>query len=356
MSNTTSIQFSRTPLPDVQWDGDFDELIDLIVAHLIGDLENGAFTGQDGGTEPTSNVGLWFHNFTWYAWDEDVDKYLPLPVVAGRLYQGALRKTHLISGATTGDVDLFLPDQNGGTIATLDDLADAAQTTTLDGSQNFFVTGGGSRKRYYIVVLANISAGITGFNDGDRVDIWLEQPDVSPTKTVTWTPLINWMGGSPPVLSAYAAGHRKIDRVTIWKVEGLYFGEFQQGADIPTAGGDTTAPTVVSFFGAAGLITLTASESLRGKTVTNSEFVVKKNGTNQTINTITVSGKQIVIDLAATFTKADVMQVQYVNSLNQIKDLAGNNMVAFGLHSVVNGSNTTGSGGGGFDTGGGLEP
>lgn len=353
---STSIVFGRTPLPATQWDGDIDDFIDLIVAHLTGDLEAGAFTGQIDGTEPTSDIGLWLKNNVWYGWSDDVDKYLPIPMVTGRLFQGTLRTTQLISGAESDNIELFLPNQDGGTLATLQDLADAAQTTTLDGSANFFITGGGSRKRYYAVITANVSVGLTGFNDGDRVDIWLEQPDSSPTKTVTWTPLINWMGGSAPVLSAYAAGHRKVDRVTVWKVEGLYFGEFEQGADIATAGGDTTAPTPVSFFGAAGNITITASESLRGATVTNSDFVVKKNGTNQTINTITVSGNQIVIDLAGTFTKTDTMQVQYINALHQIKDLAGNQMAAIALHAVVNGSNATGSGSGGFDTGGGLQP
>lgn len=341
---STIINFSRTPLPNTQFEGDIDDFIDLIVAHLEGTLENGAITGQVGGSEPLADIGFWF-NEVFYTWNELAGKYLPIPLLAGRVYNDVVYNTFLQSSATA-DRTLTLPDKDG-TLATTDEVVVKNPTVTLGGTT--LALNGFLNSWFYHVLIANITnISLAPLVDGQVVELWIEAP-ASTSFTVAWTPLIHWMGGAAPVQSTSGAGVRTIDHYKVWRVGDIILGEQVQGAEITIASSpDSVAPTIVAFNGSVATIILTASEPVRGGDLVESDFVVKKNGNTQTINTATASGKLITLILDNAFIKADLIQVQYLNVAHTVKDVYGNNLAAFALTTVVNGSNATGTGAGGF--------
>lgn len=340
---STIINFSRTPLPSTQFEGDIDDFIDLIVAHLEGTLENGAITGQVGGSEPISDIGGFWFNEVFYTWNELAGKYLPIPLLAGRVYNDVLYTTFLQSSATA-DRTLTLPDKNG-TLATIDEVINKNDTETPVASP---ITLDYTKNAYYYVVLAADTTFHDNMADGCRIDLWVENSQNNGFDV--FFPGIIFMGTVPPVQTAGTSTQRALDHYILYRVDGITFGEHIANGLIlaPLSGGDNTGPVAVTFFGAVDTITITCNESIRGGSLTTSDFVVKKNNNVQSISSASANGNKITIDLAVSFLKADVIQVQYLNVAHTVKDLAGNPMLAFGLHAVVNGTNATGNGAGGF--------
>src|SRR6266446_917885 len=104
MPTLANINFGRTPLPNTQWNGDISALLDLLVAHLTGTLDNGAIAGQVGGSQPSSNVGPWLNNNTWYNYDTVLGVYQPFPMVTGTFFGGSLFTTQLLSTANAANI------------------------------------------------------------------------------------------------------------------------------------------------------------------------------------------------------------------------------------------------------------
>lgn len=357
MPNTT-ITFGRTPLPNVQWTGDADALLDLIATHLTGALVSGALVGQVGGATPSSNIGFYFNNYIWYAWNSIAAAYLPDPVVAGRVYDGVLRLTTLQSGATGANVLLTLPDQDGATLATTKDVLAHNPTATVSGASIAIDT---TKNAYtYIVLTANATIGGSAMVDGQQIDLWIENPAGS-TFTVTWGAPVTWFGTTPAMSPSPNATTRVIDHYILFKVGNIIFGQYVQGATILTTGGsaDTTPPTVTGFIGDASSITLTASEPLRGTAPPLGDFgvvrVVGGSSTALTITSITISGTAIVLAITQSMATGDVVKVTFNGASATIKDLAGNVMASFAQTTVpiVAGTNANNTGGGRFRSGGG---
>lgn len=341
-----NVTIGRTALPNTQFRGNIDELLQLFVDHLYGTLATGTLTGQLNGTAPTSDVGPWLNQTIWEVWNDDEARYLPAAVVAGRMYLGTLVTTEIKSGATVNRT-LTTPDKDG-TIATTADINTPNATQTLGGS-SFFIDGA-QRTTFYVVLSGTTSIGVANFVDNLKVDVYLEQPNNS-SFTVTWTPAIIWIGGTP-TMSTAASGHRSIDHYTIRKVGDLYFGEYVQTADIVTAGFDTSAPTFVSSSRFSDTVTLNYSEPLRGAAINVADFVVKHAGTNQTISSATANGSKVTIVTATTAGKNVATQVSYTGT--DIKDLAGNAAANLALTTVPYGTTSSGGDPGGFGGSNGL--
>lgn len=354
---SSEVIFNRTPFPNVQFAGDIDALFDLFVAHLEGNIE-GVFVGQINGAEPTEDIGLWLNNNVWEAWSSTASKYLPIPLTTGRLYNSILRKTTLLSGATTGDVTLTLPDKNGATIATTSDVFTPVPTVTVAGSGTASCDMN-TNSRFYILLSVDTNIFCHNMTDGEVMHIYVENPQ-SGTNVVSFHTLptvadIYWDNGTlaSPVQTAGDSTHRAVDHYIIERVGTLYFGRKTPGYLIPTTGGsaDTTAPTMLTFVANFDTVGMTASELLRNGALTIAEFVVKKNGATQTVSSADASGANVTLVLANSFVSSDVITVQYLNTVHSVKDLAGNNMAAFAATTCVNA--TPGGGGGGFGLHGG---
>lgn len=363
----TAITFGRTPLPNVQWTGDADALLDLIATHLTGDLVNGALVGQVGGSFPLSDVGFYFNNFIWYSWNAFSGQYLPNPLIAGRISNDVLYYTTLQSGAASGNVTLTLPDANGATLATTEDIRHHDPTTTITGANIAFDTT--MDNFMYVVLVAHCNITVSGMADGQRADIWVENP-ANQSFNLNFTNSVVWFGGVPDQSPATASSTtRYIDHYTFYKVGTILFGEYKQGATILTTGGgtaDTTAPLVTNWVGNETSITLTANELLIGALPPSSDFVVQRthsgSGTAVTmaVSLVFVTGNTIKLTVTPTtggigLVSTDTVRVTFNATSQQIKDLANNPMGAFAAHivSIFSGTNATETTGGGFRTGGG---
>lgn len=353
MATSRNVNFTLIPVPNTPFNGDIAELLSLLASHLTGTLDNGAFLGQSGGTEPMTDIGIWLNGFTWEGWSDLDGKYLPFPVKAGAINNGVLYTTTLQSGAASADITLNLPDEDGQTLATLINVFTPTPTKT--------VTGGAigidwsAHTRYYGVLNANatISDSVAP-TDGQIVDIWLENP-ASATWTVTWPATDVPVGGSFPTQTVGTSGHRKIDHYRRFCVGTTVFLEKVQNFDIATSGGDVTPPVVSTITMTSGTanIVIAFNELLQGATLSVSDFIIKKNGVVQTILTAASSGFNVNLQLSSAITTGNTVTVQYTGS--SIKDTAGNVAAVFGPSAcTVNATPQGGSGGGGGGSGGGY--
>jgi hypothetical protein len=368
MPNTvTNISFGLEPLPNVQWSGDVSQLLQLLVSHLTGTLESGAFVGQIGGSEPTSDIGLWLDNNTIKKWSSVAGKYLPLPVVAGTLFGSNLYTTNLISTAASGNIQLNLPDRNGATLATLDDISGGAGTGLVVGLSTVSETAvsGGTLSFDWIAVKngGNLYATLTGSNgavsvveanspsDGQAEAMWIEQSanGSSTPFTITWP--ASWVVSTGAVLTNRSSTNRIVDRFVVRRIGSLTFVEQNKSWSIPVsgAGSDTTAPTVTAISNTAGnsTVTISFSELLQGGVLDATKWAVMKNGASNAVSSAIASSNGVFLTVANTFIITDTGTVQYTGT--DVKDSAGNTAASFGPSSIlIAGSGIRGGGAGGF--------
>lgn len=353
----TKINFGRTPLANIQWNGDISDLLDLLVEHLTGALDNGAFTGQIGGSAPTSDIGLWLNGNTIYNWSATDGRYLPLPIITGSLFGGNLYTTQLISRAATASITLNLPDQNGKTLATTDDIRLAGTTQTQaavsGGSVSFdwsAILNGGSL--YVTLSGANGAVTIAEANapsDAEFANIWIEQSASGSATpfTITWPSL--WQVSTSAVLTNRGVSSRVIDHFVVYRVGSQTFVEQRQTFGVATTGGgsDTTPPVVSSIDNSAGsdVIEITFNESLQGKTLDSTKWSVKKNGVTNAVSSAVANGNLVLLTVAATYKTSNTGTVQY--SGTDVKDIAGNAAASFGPSAITISGDFGGGGGGG---------
>lgn len=86
-----TLVISFPPLPE-GWRGSPDDFLQMIASTIIFDATGDFLTGQVGGAEPTSDVGIWVDGTTIKVWNEEAGKYVPtetVPVGAVLPYFGA---------------------------------------------------------------------------------------------------------------------------------------------------------------------------------------------------------------------------------------------------------------------------
>lgn len=353
----TNLIFGRTALPNTQWNGDVSQLLDLLVAHLTGTLENGALIGQIGGTEPLTDIGLWLNGNTWYHWSSTDGKYLPFPVVTGSLFGSNLYTTQLVSNAATGNITINLPDKNNGMLATLTDLATPVATITSTGSPitvNWTNIGQFGREYSNISGATTISEAGTSL-DGQIIDLWIEIPPSTTITTwaLTWPNTWILSSGTASLPTATTtASQREVNHFRIYRISNYTFVEFVKAFTISTtagsAGSDTTPPTVstITVPVSTATVTIHFSEALRGGSLDTTKWLVKRSGVTNAVVSATASGSDVTLTVTTTYSSSNTGTVQYTGT--DVKDLAGNAAAVFGPSALI-----VAGGGGDLDPGGG---
>jgi hypothetical protein len=77
MATTIPIIFSLAPIPTGQ-SLDANQYGQLLVANLQASITANFLLGQTGGSTPPSNVGPWFNDGQWWAWNTAQSEYLPI--------------------------------------------------------------------------------------------------------------------------------------------------------------------------------------------------------------------------------------------------------------------------------------
>lgn len=352
--------FTMGALPP-SFQADPQSFANLIAAGLSVDLDldSVVITGQVGGSEPTSNIGLWFPPVTGsttspsgivYVWNSTSAKYLPAPLVAGQLVGNTVYLSQIQTTATADRI-AKLPDKSG-TIAFLDDISTGSGTKTYTGGA--VTVNWEDRKDAYITLTSNCTITLSGTpTDTQWQDFWIE--NVATSFTVTFPATVKWSGGSAYTQTTAGAGERRIDHIRlhyIGGIGGIIFAEVcAQDYQITTAS-DAGKPTVSSLTRYGNTITVTMSEPIRGGTLNSAGFTVRTPtaGTSQTISAVTATGSVISIAMAATMPSTSVYTLQY--SGTDVKDLTGNLADPF-AETVVTYANVAGTIGGSGGVGGG---
>lgn len=359
MPNVTA-NFTMGALPP-SFQSNPQALANLIAAGLTVDLDLDAvvLTGQVGGLEPVTNVGIWLPPVTGsttapsgiiYAWNSTSARYLPAPLVAGQLVASSVHITQIQTTATTDRI-AKLPDKNG-TFAFLDDISTGIGTKTLSGGS--VSVNWEDQKAAYITLTSNATISLTGTPTDDQwQDLWIE--NVATSYTVTYAGTVIWSGGAAPTQTTASAGERRIDHIRLHHIgagTGTIFGEVcAQDYQIATAA-DAGKPTKVTVTRYGNTVTLTMSELIQGGTLDASRFKVRTPlaGTLQTVSAVTAAGSIISIVMAAAMPSATEYSFEY--SGTDIKDLTGNAADTM-AEVIVPYVNVTGTVGGTGGTGGG---
>lgn len=315
------VNFALIPFPPIQWSGDVFQLAQLLAEHLQGNLDNSVFSGQSGGTEPQTDIGLWLNDDLWEHWDAELAKYVPLRVAAGIVSNGVLHKTTLAATSTTGDITLELPDK-AGKIALTEDVLAPQETDTQSGNT---ISIDWKNSKVYSVISGNATVSDAGGGaDGKSVELFVETPPGHGSALTITFPAAWRISGA--TLSTTDATHRAVDKFLIEQIGTDIFVDKISSYSINQAGvgGDTIKPTFVSarITRDTSLVKVVFSELITGVT-TPAKWLVKKNGNTQSIDSTVVTGNQVRIDLSSTVGANSSVTVQYTGT-TEVKDLAGN--------------------------------
>lgn len=268
-----------------------------------------------------TDIGLWLDNDLWKHWDTDLAKYVPLRVAAGIVTNGVLHKATLAATNTAGDITLSLPGKTG-TLALLDDVG-AAQATDTE-ADNSLALDWNSAKIYDVISGNLVVSNGTGAADGKSIELFVETPvGHGVALTITFPSTWRVYGGT---LSTTDATHRAIDKFWIERIGNDTFVSKVAAFSVDQSGlgGDTTPPVYISssIVGGFSRLTVVFSELITG-TTTPAKWIVKKNGNTQTIDDTSISGANVLIDLASTVGANSSVTVQYTGT-TEVRDLAGN--------------------------------
>lgn len=323
---TNRIQFSLIPFPQIQFSGDIHQLAQLLADHLQGNLDQSVFTGQDGGTEPQTDIGLWRDNDTWKYWDNILARYVPFSVVAGLITNGALFTATLHANNTTRNIDLQLPDSSG-TLARIEDVnAPIAPGTTAG---NIITLAWDVPDIYSPITAAASINDPGGSTSGQSLNLWVETPVGHATPLLLTFPA-KWIVDSA-TLGASDATHRIVDRFLIRRMSDKFFvsHEARYSIDQTGPGGDTVLPTVTTV---EAIINHTAIRVIFNELMTGvsipADWIVRKSGTVLPVSSVSVNGDLVRPLLNDNIQNGFDYTVQYVGAT--LKDVAGNAVARFG--------------------------
>jgi hypothetical protein len=323
---TNRINFSVVPFPQIQFSGDVNQLAQLLADHLQGNLDQSVFTGQDGGTMPQTNIGLWLDNDIWKIWDTILATYVPIACAAGAVTNGVLHVARMHANNETADIDLQLPSL-AGTIARIEDITAPLAPGTNSGNTinlDWTVTD------FY----AQITAAATVVDPGTAVNgaslvLWIETPVGHGTALTVAFPS-TWIVDSA-ILGTTDATHRAVDQFVIRRIGTKTFVHHEALYSINQGGpGGDTSPPVVSLIDAIvghSAVRVHWLQLMQGPTPVT-DWIVKKDGTNVPISVVNVSGTLVQVVINSPIVQGSVYTIQYTGS--SLKDVAGNLASHFG--------------------------
>ena len=338
------VNFSITPFPSTQWSGDVFQLAQLIADHLNGDLDNSVFSGQLGGNEPLTDVGIWLHFDIWHHWDGNAGKYVPFPLAAGLLFEDVVRYTTLVAQAETNIV-LLLPE-TGGTLARLEDLGMSGLSGPTETMGSTIAAGevpspgstvnlDAQENTLFLIIDDDIT--ITGGDDwADKktFDLWVQtSPNLGTAPVITWPATFRFpVGGA--ALQTTDSTHFAVNHFRITSIGGTIYVE-PQGEFQVLATEDTTPPGIVSVRSKAGtsVVVVKFNELVRG--INKDNYIVKKDGVSNPILSASSNGYNVTLHVTDPFPLGSTGTVQYTGSTPPLTgDLFNNNVVAFGPVSI----------------------
>lgn len=337
------------------------------------ELDSKVLVGQLAGSEPVSDIGLWYPPITGsttfpsgiaYAWSANDGKYLPVPLVAGQLRRvsGSADVVYLtqLQATCTANRKQYLQDKDG-TVALTSDISTGIGIETLTSGATMTLDWTNNKEKF-VTLGASTTVSLIGTpQESQWMDIWFENNITA--YTVTWGNTILWPAATAPTMTTASAGQRRISHVRLYSLGkppgNTIYGEYTLNYQAATAGAATPTVTDVTVYGYN--ILLTFSEPIRGGALTASNFVAKLTvsgtPTAQTIVSASASGSVATVQLSNPATSADIWTIAYTAGgstpyLGYLVSLAGVPIATFGDTAAA----YTNTGSGTPGTGGHLEP
>jgi hypothetical protein len=213
------ISFTADPLPS-NFKGTLQDFQERFLLNLRGSIDGtSVLTGKIGGTKPTTNIGPWLNNGTWYVWNGA--QYVPTTVkIGGPGYVVQLGSYSTTALTTTSPIlatrKQLLQDKDG-TIALLSDVYEGRPAIELAGTTPTIDWSAGHQ--FSEILTGNTTIKMINSLDGQRITVSLRNNATS--YTVTWpaTPAVFWTSGSPPVQTP-----NKTDLYVLRNIAGSIFG------------------------------------------------------------------------------------------------------------------------------------
>jgi hypothetical protein len=208
------ITFTSDPLPE-DFQGTLEDFRERFLLNLRGTIDDTAvLTGQIGGARPTTNVGPWLNNGTWYVWNGA--DYVPTTVkVGGSNYVVQLSNEFVASKSVVPNRVQTLQDKDG-TVALLSDVYEGRAVVTLTGTTP---TIDWSLSHQFSQLLTG-NTTLKQINSKDGQQIWYTAKNGATPYTLTWPAGIYWPAGVAPTQS----GANKTDLYILTNIGGSVIG------------------------------------------------------------------------------------------------------------------------------------
>lgn len=192
-----NVQFTADPLP-ADFQGTLQDFQDRFLLNLHGNIDNTqVLTGQVGGPMPNFDVGPWFSNDTWYAWNGS--EYVPTKVIVG----GSGFVVQLGDYTTTGtSVSNPLPSRTqtlqdrDGVVALLDDIYVGRPLVVLNGTTPTIDWNLGHH--FTEILPGNTTIKMINSKAGQQIVVALRNVTTSYSVSFSSTPAIFWPSGVAP--------------------------------------------------------------------------------------------------------------------------------------------------------------
>jgi hypothetical protein len=266
MSSAIAFDVSIAPMPLNEVDTPIN-LVNAMVRRMKGvlpgsnDSSHMPLLGTSNSTEPTSDVGLWFKNNTFYGFDPAVGKYLTKLALQNSGF------TNVLTAGPTANRTVTFNDKSSthtpttsNTVAYLADIY-IPRTTVLEDtsiSPNLLLNADASETflfRLYqnSTILYNSPTHV--LTEGRKIQIWVL--NLGTDYTLTWDASwgIKWAGGSAPVVptSGSQPGGVGLGLFIIRNIHGVIYGSMKD-ASPATPSTDISTGAVPRNYGGSGNI------------------------------------------------------------------------------------------------------
>lgn len=203
------IVFSADPLPD-DFKGTLSDFQTRFLLNFRGSItDTNVLQGQVGGSQPTTNIGPWLNNGTWYVWSGST--YVPTTIKVGSANFTVTVLPELVSGVARIQT---LQDKDG-TVALLSDVYQGQPTVVLTTTTPVIDWSLGNK--YFAQTLSgDTTYQIINAKDGQRKVIAVTNSGTS--YAVTWPSSIFWAGGTPTQTAS------KTDLYVLYNINGSLIG------------------------------------------------------------------------------------------------------------------------------------
>jgi hypothetical protein len=193
-----NVRFTADPIPP-DFQGTLQDFQDRFLLNLRGIIEDTqVLTGQIGGPAPNYDIGPWFSNDTWYAWNGS--EYVPTKVAVG----GSGYVVQLGDYTTSGTgAENPLPSRTqtlqdrDGVVALLDDIYVGRPLVVIEGTTPTIDWNLGHH--FTEILPGNTTIKMINSKPGQQIVVALRNVSTSYSVIFSSVPAIFWPSGTPPV-------------------------------------------------------------------------------------------------------------------------------------------------------------